>query len=357
MDKTLLEWLAELLPMLVIVLSIGGALLGIHFWAKRREGKALDVEFKRQVATVFVIVLGAILVIAFSPMDPDRRSTLLNLIAVLFSAMIALSSPTILGNALSGFMLRAQRSFKPGDFIVIGEHFGRISEQSLFHVEIQDENRDYVTLPNTTLAQTPFKIIPGRATLVTVNVSLGYDVPRKKIEAALCRAAEEAELQDPFVRIMALGDFSVSYRVAGLLEDVKKLVSTRARLHSRVLDALHHDGIEIVSPNFMNQRVLPLDKEFIPAKESQYEYAPELSEQVQIEKIMFDKADQAESIEKLRQLHKSVEQKIKEEKQKLEESQIEEEKEAIKKRIEAFDRRHTWLAELIKKREQEAEKE
>jgi small-conductance mechanosensitive channel len=66
-----------------------------------------------------------------------------------------------------------------------------------------------------------------------------------------------AGLQNPFVQIKELGDFSISYRIAGFLPDVKHILTSRSDLRKLVVDMLHGDGIEIVSPNFMNQRVLP----------------------------------------------------------------------------------------------------
>jgi len=84
------------------------------------------------------------------------------------------------------------------------------------------------------------------------------------------------------VLISDLGDFSVTYRVAGLLrlnvdpsdgtsgnsearEKILPLISTRSALRRAVLDGLHEAGIEIVSPTFMNQRQLQPGKRFIPA--------------------------------------------------------------------------------------------
>ena len=45
-----------------------------------------------------------------------------------------LSSTTFIGNIMAGLMLRVVRSFRPGDFVHVGDYFGRVSEQSLFHV-------------------------------------------------------------------------------------------------------------------------------------------------------------------------------------------------------------------------------
>ena len=89
----------------------------------------------------------------------------------------------------------------------------------------------------------------------------------------------------------ALGDFSVTYRIAGLLKDVKSMLSARSNLHKSVMDCLHEAGIEIVSPSFMNQRPQEPGVQVIPqAKENKSE-----SESSAPEAVVFDKAEQAES--------------------------------------------------------------
>jgi small conductance mechanosensitive channel len=84
------------------------------------------------------------------------------------------------------------------------------------------------------------------------------------VSKLLLRSAEEAGLEEAFVQIASLGDFSVTYRIAGLLREVKNLISVRSRLREMMLDGLHQGGIEIVSPGFINQRVLPPEKIFVP---------------------------------------------------------------------------------------------
>ena len=197
-------------------------------------------------------------------------------------------------------MLRAVRNFQSGDFIRADEHFGRVSERGLFHTEIQTENRDLTTLPNLYLVTHPVTTIRSSGTLISANVSLGYDIPRTKIEELLLEAAAGAELSDPFVQILELGDFAVTYRVAGLLTDIRQTLSAQSRLKAKILDRLHGAGVEIVSPNFMNTRALPDEKLFIPkaATEAAAAKAAPLPEE-----LVFDKADEAESIEALKSAH------------------------------------------------------
>jgi len=274
---------------------------------------------------------------------------LLGLVGILLSAAIALSSTTFLGNILAGLMLRAIRGFRPGDFVRVGDHFGRVTELGLFHVEIQNEDRDLTTMPNLHLVTNPVKVIRSDGTFVSAEVSLGYDAAHEVVEPLLLRAAAAAELKEPFVQVLDLGDFSVTYRVAGLLQEVKHLISARSRLRSAVLDELHGGGIEIVSPTLMTTRNLPAERRIIPKPgrkaETRGEAAPET--------LVFDKADQAESLEKLRSRYDELGRDIQQAKERLGEAAFDSERADQQAAIERLVTRRERIAEYIKRKEEE----
>ncbi|RKZ11456.1 mechanosensitive ion channel family protein, partial [bacterium] len=183
------------------------------------------------------------------------------------------------------------------------DQFGRVTERGLLSTEIQTEDRDLVTLPNLHLVTNPVKVIRASGTIISAEISLGYDVPHDQIEALLAAAATDAGLDDPFVLVLALGDFSVTYRVSGLLAEVRHLLTVRSRLRVAMLDQMHGAGVEIVSPNFMNQRVLSPEVRFLPVGAMAQ---PVTDTSPTIETIAFDKADEAESLDELVASHKQT---------------------------------------------------
>jgi small conductance mechanosensitive channel len=194
-------------------------------------------------------------------------------------------------------MLRSQRNFRPGDYIRVGDHFGRISNTDLLHVEIQTEDRSLTTLPNLYLATNPVEVLRSSGTILHVQVSLGYEIPRSKVEEALLTAAEATGLTKPFVQILSLGDSSVSYQVAGLLTEIEYLIDTRRKLRARVLDQLQAVGIEVVSPSSMNTRSLTAGSRSVPQggampSTSDDEPGPDA--------MVFDKSEQAEDLDNLK---------------------------------------------------------
>jgi small-conductance mechanosensitive channel len=304
----------------------------VQFILKRQKAGENDRSMLRQFILFLIISVGAIAFLLALPIEPDTKDRITTLLGYMISAIVALSSATFFGNMLAGILLRIINSFKAGDFVMIDQYEGRVSEKSLFHTEMQTVDGNFITIPNLFVATHPIKVTRSTDTIINTTVSLGYDVSRIKIEQCLISAAERAGLADPFVYITELGDFSVVYKIHGKKEKNKKLLDSMSRLNAMVLDSLHEVGIEIVSPNFMNQRQVS-DQTFIPKKER----APEVDLQLtqDTDSLIFEKAEKAETIEERKIRIERVEQKIKE-LQELIKKSSDAEKEVQKKDLERF---------------------
>lgn len=299
--ELLRDWVPFLITLLIAILLVTFAYQAL---IKRRPATGNIVG--RQVLIAILAGIFVVILILELPIDDAPRGQLMSLLGILVTAAVALSSTTLLGNAMAGFMLRSIRNFKPGDFIVVDSHRGRVSELGLLRTEIQTERRNLTTFPNLFLVSNPVTVVRRSGTFISGTVSLGYDVPRSEIEKCLVGAAEDAGLTDPFVFVLELGDFSITYQAAGFLEEVKYLVSAESKLRECMLDSLHRAGIEIVSPTFMNQRQLKPEQVFIPEGSRWSEPEPALTEEPRPEERMFDKADIAEHKAKAEERLKAV---------------------------------------------------
>lgn len=294
----------------VVVVSL---LLSITFYYLNRRLIAFydgrpHLRFRRQLLQIGGALLAVLLTILLMPFEAATTGQLLQLFGLIVSATIALSSTTLVGNVMAGLMLKTIGNIEPGNFITVGEYFGRISEMDLLHTEIQTEERDLTTLPNLYLVTHPVRVMRSSGTIIFVELSLGYDVSRVIVEEAMISAANGAGLEKPYVQIRELGDFSVVYRISALLKDVNQLIDKRRELRARTMDALHAADIEIVSPTFMNTRAYENDSTFMHQVDAS-ELATSLNESP--DAIAFDKAERAESVAKLRKKLDEVDARIK----------------------------------------------
>ena len=157
----------QLVPTAVAVVGVIIVWLVIRYLLERSKRPADVGRFRGELIMSGLTFVGVVVVILVLPIGESLRGQLLALIGLLTSAAIALSSTTLLGNALAGLMLRAMRNFRMGDFIRVGDHFGRVSDRGLFHVEVQTEFRDLATLPNLYVVTNPVVTIRESGTFIT----------------------------------------------------------------------------------------------------------------------------------------------------------------------------------------------
>lgn len=325
-------------------------LMAAHYFLFRRtNAQSFSTPLTRQLGMLGLATAVIIFLILTLPIGDSTRGQILSFLGIVVTAAIALSSTTFLGNMMAGLMIKAVRNFRVGDFIRVGENFGRVSELGLLHTEIQNEDRDLTTLPNLYLVTNAVKVVRSSGTVVSATITLGYDVPYSKVVEALEKATEAAELEDGFVHVMDLGDFSVTYRISGFLRDVKSLISARSRLRVCAMHSLHEACIEIVSPNFINQRQLDPNKPVIPRKQD----LEEPLENSQPEKMIFDKADEAESLDKLNTRLKELTTLMSDLDSSLQKASDETQKSAMQAELQKMNLKKEYLEKLITKKKNE----
>ncbi len=351
MDKYYASLVDGVLPAIIgVALFLAGMMLA-HRLLSRHYGAKPGSRMSVQVWMLGLGFVGVFLLLIALPMGDALRGQIFSFLGILLSAIIALSSTTFVGNVMAGFMLRTLSSFRIGDFIQVADHFGRVSERGLLHIEIQTEDRDLTTLPNLFLVTNPVKVVHAEGTVVSALVSLGYDVPRTSIETCLLQAASDAGLDEAFVQVTELGDFSVVFRIAGMLREPKQLLSARSRLRTAMLDQLHAAQIEIVSPGFMNQRVLKDNHAFIPAQVRAGNVPAEAS--ADPEKILFDKADEAESTERVQQRIEKFNQEILALKKSAKETKEETSRAELLGQIDTLTRKRDRFVDILGQREED----
>ena len=293
---SVVEILVLITPTLLTAVGCGVFLAAMHWlFIARQPGMEKERLLPRQLLMLGFTLVAVVVVILTLPVSDGNRKQVLTLLGLLISALVAFSSATIVANLMAGLMLRVTKPFRAGDFIQINDHFGRVSERGLLDTEIQTEHRDLIALPHTYLITNPVKTIRASGTIVSSSLSLGYDEHHHKVEGLLQTAAGSIGLEDPFVIISELGDSAITYRVAGLLTEVKSLITTRSNLNRAILDTLHEADVEIASPSIVNQRRIAEGHVFLPSTATP---PAESSVTPTAENIAFDKADEAEAIER-----------------------------------------------------------
>lgn len=283
------EWLILLITF-VVALSV--VVLMRWLLIVRQKELSAEQRLPRQLAMLAITVVAVVAVVLSLPVQESSRNQLLALLGVLISGIIAFSSTTIVSNLMAGIVLSLNRPFRVGDYIKCKGFAGRVIEKGLLDTEVQTEQRTLIHVANSILITEPVEVVRSSGTFISAEVSLGFDVHHSIIEAHLEAAAQQAGLSDAFVHVTALGNFSVNYKVSGMLLDTKSILTTRSKLHTCILDELHNHDIEILSPNFVASRPTDPERKFIAKAQAKSE-----EKKVSQEDIAFDKAEEAEQVD------------------------------------------------------------
>ncbi|NVJ65433.1 MAG: mechanosensitive ion channel [Gammaproteobacteria bacterium] len=344
------EWGQLIAPTVTIIIGIVLYKLLQSFFKAREKSSDSAILQKQITSFIFMLIFVIAFVLAL-PIKDSLQGQIIGLIGILLSASIALSSTTFLGNLMAGIWLRSVKNFRVGDLIEIGDNFGRVTTRGLFHIEVQNRERDLITLPNLHLVTNPVTVMHNNGTIISTEVSLGYDVDHSVIEPILIQAVEAAGLENPFVYIESLGDFSIVYKVHGLVKEINTLLSARSNLNAHVLDALHKANVEIVSPSFMNQRQVNEDI-FIPkqkGKKGRLKVAPE--------EVIFDKADRAEKLDDLRKKAQELEGEIQQLKLDIKEESDTDKKQQLQEQLDKLVDKQERIHQYVKEKSKEVSKE
>ncbi|MFV8819626.1 mechanosensitive ion channel domain-containing protein [Haliea sp. E17] len=328
----------------LLVVGVTAALVGAAGWVARRSQQGTAGALF-QLLVWALVSLGVVVVVIVLPISDETQGQVLSLLGVVLTAVIALSSTTFVTNAMAGVVLHFTRPFRPGDYIRVNDQFGRVTRRSLVHTQIQTEWRDIATLPNLLLVNNPVTVLHRDGTIISAEVSIGYDVAYTDVQDRLLEAGEAAGLQEPFVLVQELLDHAVVYRICGFLAQMDYPLSARSNLRKKVLEYLHGNGIEIVSPSYMNQRQLDPQARVMPPQPVLHREQAEEEAPAPEEKI-FDEAEEAASLEDLKQRQEELRQQIKREKAHLK-GLDQEQKAVVEEVIARMEAEESQLAEQV----------
>jgi small-conductance mechanosensitive channel len=208
-----------------------------------------------------IIALAAVL--AF-PYLPGFDSPAFQGVSVFLGILFSLGSTSAIANIVGGVILIYTRAFQLRDIISIGDVMGEVIEKTLLVTRIRTPANRIVTIPNSALLNTNVINLSvsqrefGRPLILQTTITLGYDLPWRKVHAVLIEAALATKhiLSDPapFVLQSSLDDFSVAYQVNAYTDHSELCPIIYSELHQNMQDKCNESGIEILSPNYFALR-------------------------------------------------------------------------------------------------------
>ena len=248
-----------------------------HFIRKatKRENHALDRttgNYLQQILVIAIYVIGVSAIIGNIPGLEKIGSSILASAGIL-TAAVALASQEALSNFIGGVFIVIGKPFKLGDFIdVDGVAAGTVIEITLRHTVIRNAENRMILIPNSKINSSTItnSTIGDPATCAFIEVGVSYNDDLTKAMEVMRdevmqhpnlidrRSEAEKEAGEPQVKVkvMALGDSSITLRAWAWAATSGDAATMRFDLYKSIKERFDKEGIEIPYP-YYNQIVKP----------------------------------------------------------------------------------------------------
>jgi len=218
----------------------------------------VDETTARPTGRLLSAVIWLLALVAAYPYIPGSGSEAFKGIGVFVGLMLSIGSSGVVNQAVSGLMLMYTRSFRPGEFVRVGETEGTVRTIGFLTTQIETPRQEQVTIPNAVIVGNVMRnfsrVKEAGGARVTTAITIGYDTPWRQVQAMLQLAAERTAgvLREPPVRVLQTGllDHAVEYTILVAVDDPSTRAAVLDALHASIQDVFNEYGVQIMSPRY-----------------------------------------------------------------------------------------------------------
>jgi small-conductance mechanosensitive channel len=249
-------------PLLILKIS---ALLLLAIWAATAASNFLEhrVQATSDLTPSAQVLLGKLIRIAMMAVAIvvvlSASGIDLSVLAVLTGAVgvgVGFGLQKIVGNFVSGVILLADKSIKPGDVISIGEHFGWVTTMGTRYTSVDLKDGRELLVPNEDLVTQ--RVINWSYTSdrmqLQIKFTTSYDTPIQKTQAAAVEAAlsvpQVLKEPAPSCHITAFGATALEYVLwAWIKSAAEGPTRVRSAMMVALWDTFERQGVVIPKPS------------------------------------------------------------------------------------------------------------
>ncbi len=220
--------------------------------------KGFHKEWAKPTANILIVIIYAFALVFIFPYLPGSNSPAFQGISIFLGILLSLGSTSAIANLVAGIVITYMRPFTIGDRVKIGTTIGTVIEKSMLVTKVRTLKNEDVTIPNAQIINTHLLNYSNNdkeiGVILYTSVTIGYDVPWKKVDELLIAAANKTKMlskeNKPFVLHKSLNDFYVEYEINVYTKQSLKMPFIYSELHQNILDTFNEAGVEILSPHY-----------------------------------------------------------------------------------------------------------
>lgn len=245
---------------LVIVLVVSAVVRRVLARMSERSFARLKIDetsyhFMKGIVSLLIYFGGAVIFVSLIPRLHALMSALLAS-AGIAAIVIGLAAQNTLSNIVAGVLITIFRPVRIKDSVKIGDEFGKVEDITLMYTVIRTWDYRRLVIPNATV--TSSTIVNYSHTdprlLLHVEVGISYDSDIDKAREIMLQEANACEYRlkdapdEPYVRVIEVGEYSIGMRLYMWIGDPDQLFRARFGLMESIKKRYDSEGIEIPFP-------------------------------------------------------------------------------------------------------------
>lgn len=212
------------------------------------------IHYTIRVKNLFIVIIAIFIYASFVPQLKALFSTMLAG-AGITALIIGFAAKSTMANLISGLSLAIYRPIHIGDSVTIENEYGTVEDITLRHTIVLTWEHKRLVIPNSKLDEMTlvnYSIIDPRMKCI-VELGVSYDTDLDLARRLILEEIEKCPYQymdaeDPLVRVISHGDFSIGLRVYVNVKDADDMWLTRFWLYENIKKRFDREGVEIPFP-------------------------------------------------------------------------------------------------------------
>jgi small conductance mechanosensitive channel len=252
------------LSLLVVILVLAGVACSITTrlmkrprWVIGKLEQKVDetvMHYALRFKNLIIFILAGVF---YSTLVPGLRALLSTMMAGagITALVIGFAAKSTLANLISGLSLAVYRPFRIGDMVEVEGEYGTVEDITLRHTVVRTWEHKRLIIPNEKLDSMSlinYSIVDPRI-LCRIEMGVSYDTDidlarRLIIEEAMKCPYRDEKADDPWVRVISHGDFSIGLRLYVWVPNVENAWLSRFTLLENIKKRFDKEGVEIPFP-------------------------------------------------------------------------------------------------------------
>ncbi len=253
---------AVALALLIIIISWAACIMTTRLiqranWVMGRFKRQVDDTVVRYIVRLKNLLLFLIGALIYASLVPGLRALMGTMVAGagITALVVGFAAKSTLANLVSGLSLAVYRPIRIGDNLSIDGEYCTVEDITLRHTIVRTWQRKRLIIPNAKLDEmtiTNYSIIDPKM-MCTVEFGVSYDTDidlarRLILEEAYRCPHRDKESDEPVVRVVSHGDFSIGLRLYMQVPNVDDFYLGRFWVLENVKKRFDTEGVEIPFP-------------------------------------------------------------------------------------------------------------